>query len=137
MLRSIYIADYMNPRPVTVHVEDTLTAAAETITRQQVSGVCVVDSDDCLIGVLSEIDCLRAVISATYNNTGDIGSVREAMTREVQTCQLHDNIVDVAMDMISKGHRRRPVVDKGKLIGQLTCRQILRAVTAFNETMRA
>jgi len=39
--------------------------------------------------------------------------------------------------MISKGHRRRPVVDQGRLIGQLTCRQILKAVSAFNETVRA
>jgi len=55
------------------------------------------------------------------------------MTAEVQTCGLHDNIVDVAMDMIAKGHRRRPVVEKGKLIGQLTCRRILRVVAAFND----
>ena len=136
MLRSLQIVDYMNPRPVTVHVDDTLARAAEIITSQHVSGACVVDSDDRLVGVLSEIDCLRAVISATYNNTADIGTVRESMTREVQCCSLHDNIVDVAMDMISKGHRRRPVVNQGRLIGQLTCRQILRAVSSFNETLR-
>lgn len=137
MLRSVHIADYMNPRPVTVHVNDSLASAAETITRRHVSGACVIDSDDRLVGVLSEIDCLRAVISATYNNTADIGSVRDAMTKEVQCCQLHDNIVDVAMDMISKGHRRRPVVDHGRLIGQLTCRRILQAVSGFNESLRA
>jgi len=137
MLRSLQIGDYMNPRPVTVHVDDSLAKAAEIITSQHVSGACVVDGEDRLVGVLSEIDCLRAVISATYNNTADIGSVRDAMTAEVQCCDLHDNIVDVAMDMISKGHRRRPVVAHGKLIGQLTCRQILRAVSSFNDSLRA
>ncbi len=137
MLRSLHIVDYMNPRPVKVHVEDSLMKAALEITHQRVSGACVVDSDDHLVGVLSEIDCLRAVISATYNNTADIGTVRSAMTAEVQSCHVHENIVDVALDMISKGHRRRPVVDQGRLIGQLTCRQILKAVSAFNETVRA
>ncbi|MGY6554980.1 MAG: CBS domain-containing protein [Wenzhouxiangella sp.] len=137
MLRSIQIADYMNPAPVKVHVDDSLIKAADLITSQRVSGACVVDSDDCLVGMLSEIDCLRAVISATYNNTADIGTVREAMTAEVQCCARHDNIVDVAMDMISKGHRRRPVVEHGRLVGQLTCRQILRVVSSFNESLRA
>lgn len=133
MLRSLHIADFMNPRPVKVRVDDSLARAAEVITSQHVSGACVVDDDDVLVGVLSEIDCLRAVISATYNNTADIGTVRHAMTAQVQCCGLHDNIVDVAMDMISKGHRRRPVVADGKLVGQLTCRQILKAVTSFND----
>ena len=137
MLRSVHIADYMNPAPVKVHINDSLTTAADVITSQRVSGACVVDDEGRLVGVLSEVDCLRAVISATYNNTADIGTVRDAMTAEVQSCGPNDNIVDVAMDMISKGHRRRPVVDKGKLIGQLTCRQILRTVSSFNDSVRA
>lgn len=136
MLRSLNIADYMNPHPVKVYLDDSLAKAADTITRNHVSGACVVDADDRLVGVLSEIDCLRALISATYNNTADIGTVAAAMTAEVQCCSLQDNIVDVAMDMISKGHRRRPVVDRGKLIGQLTCRRILSAVSHYNDALR-
>lgn len=137
MLRSIQIADYMNPAPVKVHVNDSLAKAADIITSERVSGACVVDSDGHLVGMLSEIDCLRALILATYNNTADIGSVNEAMTAEVQTCSPQDNIIDVAMDMISKGHRRRPVVAGGKLLGQLTCRQIMRVMSGYNETTRA
>ncbi len=136
MLRSLHIGDYMNRKPIKVYADDSLVRAAEIITRNHVSGACVVDREDILVGVLSEIDCLRAVISATYNNTYDIGTVSDAMTAEVQCCELHDNIVDVAMDMISKGHRRRPVVDQGRLIGQLTCRQILRAVSEYNQSVR-
>jgi CBS domain-containing protein len=131
MLRSVDISDYMHTNPIRVHVDESLFRAMDTITRSHVSGACVVDDDDNLVGVLSEIDCLRAVVSATYNNAADVGKVRDFMTAEVQTCQLHDNIVDVAMDMIAKGHRRRPVIENGKLIGQLTCRRILQVVSAF------
>lgn len=131
MLRSVDISDYMQTNPVRVHVDESLFRAMDIITGSQASGACVIDDGDNLVGVLSEIDCLRAVVSATYNNAADVGKVRDFMTAEVQCCQLHDNIVDVAMDMIAKGHRRRPVVENGKLIGQLTCRQILRVVSAF------
>lgn len=132
MLRSVDISDYMNTNPLRVHVEDSLFKAMDVITRTRASGACVVDDSDNLVGVLSEIDCLRAVVSATYNNAADVGKVRDFMTAEVQTCQLHDNIVDVAMDMIAKGHRRRPVLDNNKLIGQLTCRRILQVVSSFS-----
>jgi len=42
-------------------------------------------------------------------------------------------VVDVADDMLKKGHRRRPVVDNGKLVGQITCRQLLRVVRDFDK----
>lgn len=132
MLRSVDLSDYMHTNPIKVHVDDSLFYAMDVITRNHASGACVIDDDDNLVGVLSETDCLRAVVSATYNNAADVGKVRDFMTAEVQSCRLHDNIVDVALDMIAKGHRRRPVVENGKLIGQLTCRQILRVVADFN-----
>jgi CBS domain-containing protein len=132
MLRSVDLSDYMQTNLIKLHADESLFHAMEVITRNHISGACVIDDEGNLAGVLSETDCLRAVVSATYNNAADVGKVRDFMTAEVQVCQLHDNIVDVAMDMIAKGHRRRPVVNNGKLIGQITCRQILRVVSAFN-----
>lgn len=133
MLRSVDIADYMQHNPAKVLADASLFEAIDIITSRHISGVCVVDAAGHLVGVLSELDCLRAVVSATYDHCADVGSVADFMTREVTVCRLHDNLVDVARDMIARSQRRRPVVDEhGKLIGQLTCRQLLRVVNAFN-----
>ena len=43
-----------------------------------------------------------------------------------------EDIVDVAQDMLRKNKRRRPVVENGKLVGQITCRQVLNAVMKFS-----
>jgi CBS domain-containing protein len=43
----------------------------------------------------------------------------------------NESILDVAQDMLLKKHRRRPVVENGRLIGQITCRQLLSAVRKF------
>ena len=40
-------------------------------------------------------------------------------------------------DMLKKGHRRRPVLDHGRLVGQITCRQLLRVVSEFNQNQVA
>lgn len=132
MLRSVDINDYMNFRPAKVYADDSLFDAIDLITNNHLTGICVVDHEKMLVGVLSEMDCLRAILTATYNNTVDVGTVRDVMTPEVITCNVHDNLVDVANDMISKGHRRRPVVENGRLIGQISCRQLLRVVSIFN-----
>jgi hypothetical protein len=38
--------------------------------------------------------------------------------------------------MLLKNKRRRPVVENGKLIGQITCRQLLSAVMQFKNGNR-
>lgn len=131
MLRSVDLSDYMLTNPVTVSATENVFTAIDVIVDKKVSGVCVVDDDNRLLGVLSELDCLRAILSATYNENGDVGNVEDFMTKEVDYCELHADLVDVAADMIKKGHRRRPVVDSGKLVGQITCRKLLSVVSEF------
>lgn len=131
MLRSVEIEDTMLHNPVKVKPDDNVYDAIHQILVFKVSGVCVVDEDDHLLGVLSEVDCMRAILSAVYNEA-PVGAVHEYMTKNVISASLHENIVDVAADMLEHKHRRRPVIDDdGRLIGQITCRQLLRAVKEF------
>ena len=99
----------------------------------QISGVAVVDDEQKLIGMLSELDCLRAMVTSVYNGADPGGAlVKDIMTLEVETNNLDDDLLDVATSMLDHKHRRRPILDSdGKLQGQITCRQILRAVTNY------
>ena len=121
----------MLPNPVKVRPEDNVLDAMQVIIDNKISGVCVVDSEANLVGILSELDCLRAVLGAIYNNSS-IGSVTDHMsTDNLVVAHPNEDIVDVAQDMLLKNKRRRPVVEDGKLIGQITCRQLLSAVKKF------
>ncbi len=131
MLQSVNLRDYMLPNPVKVKAEDNILDAMQIIIDNKISGLCVVDGEANLVGVLSELDCLRAVLGAIYNNSS-IGSVGEHMaTDNLVVAHPNEDIVDVAQDMLLKNKRRRPVVEDGKLIGQITCRQLLSAVKKF------
>ncbi|MEE4146316.1 MAG: CBS domain-containing protein [Halieaceae bacterium] len=132
MLQSVNLRDYMLPHPVKVKPDDSVLDAMQVIIDNKISGVCVVDLDGNLVGILSELDCLRAALGATYNNTG-VGLVRDHMTGDnLLVAHPEENILDVAQDMLVKKHRRRPVVENGRLIGQITCRQLLSAVKKFS-----
>ena len=71
------------------------------------------------------------MLDSTYHRTSP-GRVRDYMASDnLVVAHPNEDIVDVAQDMLSKNKRRRPVVENGKLIGQITCRQLLRAVQQF------
>lgn len=132
MLRSVDMQDYMLTNPVKIKADTDVFEAIHQILVYEVSGVCVVDDNDILIGVLSEMDCLKAILSAVYNDSPAVGTAQDFMTKDVISVGLHDSIVDVANDMLKHKHRRRPVIDEnGRLIGQVTCRQLLRGVKEF------
>jgi CBS domain-containing protein len=133
MLRSVDLSDYMLHDPVKISADQDLSIAINLIIDNKVSGICVVDDQDRLLGVLSEMDCLKAILVSTYNEYGDVGKVGEYMSVDVDYCDLHADLVDVADDMLKKGHRRRPVLEHGKLVGQITCRKLLRVVSEFNQ----
>jgi CBS domain-containing protein len=133
MLQSVNLRDYMLTNPVKVRAGDNMLDAMQVIIDNKISGVCVVDDEQNLVGILSELDCLRAVLSAIYNNSS-IGHVREYMASDnLVVAHPNEDIVDVAQDMLLKNKRRRPVVEDGKLIGQITCRQLLNAVKKFRK----
>ena len=132
MLQSVNLRDYMLINPVKVHAQDNLMDAMKIIIDNKISGVCVIDADANLVGILSELDCLRAVLGAVYNRS-NIGIVSDHMSMDnLIVAHPNEDIVDVAQDMLLKHRRRRPVVENGKLIGQITCRQLLSAVIKFS-----
>lgn len=134
MLRSVHLRDYMLLHPAKVVAQDNVLDAMQVIIDNKISGVCVVDDYESsnLIGILSEMDCLRAVLGSIYND-GPIGIVRDHMANDnLVVAHPDEDIIDIAQDMLLKNKRRRPVVEDGKLIGQITCRQLLVAVKKFN-----
>jgi len=126
------IKDYMVSQPVTVLQSATIAETARMITEQKVSGVVVVNEAGVVVGMLSELDCLRNLLSEAYNGQAMGGeAVALAMTTPVTTCAADADIISIAESMLANKQRRRPVVDQGKLVGQITCRQLLGALLDF------
>ena len=131
-MASVRIKDYMVSQPVTVLQSATIAETARMITEQKVSGVVVVNEAGVVVGMLSELDCLRNLLSEAYNGQAIGGeAVALAMTTPVTTCAADADIISIAESMLANKQRRRPVVDQGKLVGQITCRQLLGALLDF------
>ena len=124
------IGRYLAEQDVRVTPEMNIYEASQVILSQKASGATVVDGDGNLVGVLSELDCLRAMVTSVYNGSDPGGAlVSEIMTTNVETASADDDIIAIASSMVENKRRRRPVIRDGQLVGQISCRQILRAVT--------
>lgn len=100
MLRSVSVRDYMLKKPVIVSPDTPLFDAIHKILVNKISGITVVDTEGRVVGVLSELDALKAILAATYYHAeASVGLVESYMTTTVETVHPEDNIVDVAQSI--------------------------------------
>jgi CBS domain-containing protein len=132
MLSSPDTQDYMTVSPVTLLPSTGIYEAIQALLDRRISGATVVDEQGNVVGVISEMDCLRAILSGTYH--GQVGgTVGDYMTKQVESVDPDKTILDVARQLVD-GHRRRlPIVKDGKFVGQYSCRSMLRAVAELTE----
>jgi CBS domain-containing protein len=119
----------MRRNPLTINCNANLVQAVETLVEYKLTGVTVVDDEGNPVGVLSELDCIKSVLNAIYND-GDPehALVQDAMTADIVSCGPSDSIVEVAADMLATRQRRRPVIEGGRLVGQVSSSNVLWAL---------
>ncbi len=123
------ITDYMTQEVVTFRPDQSIAEAMDTFLEMKISGAPVVDEDGKIMGILSEIDCMKIMVDEAMHNLphGRI-SVSEYMSDGVSTVPITSDVLDVASKFLQTHFRRFPVVDfNGKLVGQVSRRDILQA----------
>jgi CBS domain-containing protein len=122
------VRDYMSTSLVTFKANDNIMDVAEKLIKNKISGGCVVDEEHKLIGLISEGDCMKQISDSRYYNMPmDDATVEKRMTCNVETIDGDMNVMDAAKLFIEKRFRRFPIVEYGKLVGQLSQSDVLRA----------
>lgn len=109
---------------VTIAPEATLADATATLTSRNF-GALVVSSDGTTIeGIVSERDIVRHL--AQRGPEALDGTVREAMTVDVRTCERGDSIEQLMRVMTEHRIRHLPVVDGGRLCGVVSIGDVVK-----------
>jgi CBS domain-containing protein len=127
--------EIMTHRLVTLRPEMRIVEAADRLLEHKISGAPVVDDDEKLLGLLSEYDCLRAVAASEYNfdDHDAVVTVGEMMTTTVHTVDPETDLFAIAHEFLNLRVRRLPVVEAGRLIGQVSRRDALRAACELRQ----
>ncbi|MBP9956189.1 CBS domain-containing protein [Geopseudomonas guangdongensis] len=130
MLKSIKVQAYMTRRLVTFRPEMDLFTAINRLLEHGIASAPVIDSEGYLIGMLSESDCLRAILSGAYFEDAH-GTVGNYMTSAVDTIAGEADIIEAAETFLRGQRRRLPVLESGRLVGMIARSDVLRAVKEF------
>ena len=126
-IKSVTVKDYMARTLVTFKPETDVLDAVHTLVTNRIAGAPVVDDHGNLLGMLSEYDCMKVALDSGYYGTAG-GPVRDYMSDGVETVDADMSIVDLAQVFIDKKFRRFPVMDGTRLVGQISRRDVLRAL---------
>ncbi|RCU52644.1 MULTISPECIES: CBS domain-containing protein [Corallincola] len=133
-MQSLKVKDHMDRRPVTFEPGQTVAEAVQRLLTAQRIGGPVIDEQKKLVGFISQQDCLRAAVEASYHCEG-VALVKELMRTEVLTVSPEDSILELAQQMLGQKPKLYPVVDDyGLLIGLIARRDILRALSTHLDT---
>lgn len=84
----------------------------------------VVDDDGRMVGILTQKDCFRPVLQASYYREWS-GSVADHMSREVISVNAQDELIRVAELFLRLPHRVFPVRDGARIAGLIHRSDIL------------
>ena len=125
--RAAKARDYMTRHLITLTPDMEVMHAVGIFVERQISGAPVLDPTGNLVGMLSEKDCMRVALSAGYYGEWG-GRVAEYMHSPVATIDADMPIVEVAQLFAEREYRRYPVLEDGRLVGQLSRSDVLRAL---------
>ena len=127
--KNILVSDIMCRNLILFSPDQSIHDVMRLFIKHRISGGPVVDKAGNLIGIISEADCMKEISESRYFNMPILDkSVNHFMTSPVDTIDASLSIFEAA-SMFSKSSRRRyPVLDKNRLVGQLSRKDIVIAV---------
>jgi len=122
----IMVKDYMSHSLITFGKDDPVINVIQALIKHKISGAPVVNERNELIGVISDGDCMKQISENRYYNI-PIGDKRvgDFMETNVPTIDKNTNIFDCASLFHKHNCRRFPIIENGKLIGQISRKDIL------------
>ena len=124
------VTDYMVSNLITFTPEMDITEVIDSLLENRITGAPVLNSRNQVVGLIDDKDCLKVLIESAYHNLPiSNNKVTDYMTQDMKSISNKDTIVDAANIFLSTKYKRLQVKDEdGRLLGQISRRDILRAI---------
>ncbi|MFY9329146.1 MAG: CBS domain-containing protein [Georgfuchsia sp.] len=124
------VREFMDDYVDTLSPETDIMEAVKFLLQKRVTGAPVVNSKGELLGMLTELDCIKLLTLGDADCVLPKGRVKDFMTKAsaVQSIPPDMDIYYAAGLFLEVPYRRFPVVENGRVVGAITRFDILRAV---------
>lgn len=124
----IKVSDYMTTKLITFSPNQSVVEVMGLLIKNKISGGPVVNEDNELVGIISEIDCIKQISeSKYYNQPLSISTIEKHMSKNVETIDADMNVFDASDKFVKTRFRRFPILVDGKLVGQISVSDVLKA----------
>lgn len=125
MLETKTAKQIMSQNLVSFRADMDVLEAVRVLIEKRISGAPVTDQLGNLVGMLTERDCLKVALDASYYRESG-GKVDRFMTTDVIAVNADTSAVEIAERFANSHLRRLPVLENGRLIGMISRRDVLR-----------
>ncbi len=126
-LGAVAVRNYMTTKLMTFSPNMEVMTALRLLVKRGHSGAPVVDDTGQLVGMMTEKECLKVAVVASYDGTY-AGLVKDFMNANVQSVTPDTSLLEAATKFIDSPIKRLPVLEGGRLIGQISRSDVLRAI---------
>ncbi|MFZ7089941.1 CBS domain-containing protein [Primorskyibacter sp. 2E233] len=125
-----HISSVMQKEFLRLTGETPIREATARLVEVHASAAPVVDATGQLIGIITEKDCFRPALNASYYQQWS-GTVAERMSVEVATIDAEADFVTAAEAFLDRPFRSYPVMQNGELVGLLDRADLLQVFLRF------
>lgn len=125
--------EIMTTKLITLKPDTDVFDGIATLIKNKVSGAPVVDDDNNLLGIFSEQSCLEVLIDAAYEGL-PTNQIKAFMNPTPETISEDTGLLTMAQIFINKRTRRLPVLRDGKVVGQVSRRDLIRAAASIHKS---
>ena len=130
------VTEYMTPakKLITFRAETSISKVIDSLLSNRITGAPVLNDKGEVVGLIDDKDCLNMFVgSAYYNHPMGEDTVSSCMSNVMKTISIDSDIVSVANIFLTTPYKRLLIMDaNGKLAGQISRRDVLRAIKDMN-----
>lgn len=136
VLKGAPITKYMVSNLITFRPDTDIETVIDTFLEKGITGAPVLNEKQEIVGLIDDKDCLNILVQDAYfNQPGGKSTVETYMSNVMRTISMDADVIDAANVFLRTPYKRLLIVDhSGKLLGQVTRRDILRAIKDLKST---
>lgn len=127
MKNSLTASDMMTKKLVTLSPDMDIFDAIDVLLKHRISGAPVVDAVGRFLGVFSERNCMEFVVTSAYEQLPGV-CVMLFVDQDPITISPDADLLNVVQTFVDSSMRRLPVIDQGQLVGQISRRDVMKAI---------
>jgi len=116
------VKDAMIKKVIVTKPDATVREAAKIMTKYRIGSLLVVD-DEKLVGIVTELDIIWKVVAGDLNPNTTL--VKDIMTKKVIAIKSNRTLEDATHVMVEKKIKKLPVLEGKKLVGIITCTDLV------------